>query len=157
MGADLGLQHRIEQLLFREADCLDRRDWDGWEALFAPDGMYWVPLGHDQADPLNHASLFFEDSIMRDVRRRRLDQVHAWSQHPVTYAARIVGNVRIVAGTDDAPTLRVRSTFQMTEWRRGSDLRQLAGHYTHDLVAIDEAWRIALKRVDLINCDGAHE
>jgi len=60
MGADLGLQHRIEQLLFREADCLDRRDWDGWEALFAPDGMYWVPLGHDQADPLNHASLFFE-------------------------------------------------------------------------------------------------
>lgn len=155
MTDDPMLAHAVAQYLYREADLLNSRQWEEWDALFTEDGMYWVPLEHGQADPLNHASLFYEDAIMRDVRRRRLDEARAWSQQPLTRAARIVGNVRVVE--QGADRLRVRSTFQMTEWRRGSEQRQLAGHYTHDLVGPAGAWRIALKRVDLINCDGIQD
>ncbi|QOZ52538.1 aromatic-ring-hydroxylating dioxygenase subunit beta [Bradyrhizobium sp. CCBAU 53338] len=149
-------QHEIEQYLYREAALLDDRDWEGWEALFTDDGTYWVPLTHGQLDPLNHASLFYEDGMMREVRRRRLEHVHAWSQLPVTRTARVVGNVMILSGAKSLGQLRVRSTFQLTEWRARRDLRQQAGHYTHSLILVDNQWRIQQKRVDLINCDGIH-
>ena len=148
-------QRAVEQFLYLEARLLDNRDWAAWDALFTDDGMYWVPLAHGQEDPLNHASLFYEDAMMRDVRRRRLEQRHAWSQQPVTRSARIVGNV--FPSVADDGILLVHSTFQMTEWRKGREQRQLAGHYTHTLVEDGPSWRIRLKRVDLINCDGIHD
>lgn len=150
------LQHEIEQWLYREADLLDFRDWEGWEALFAEDGTYWAPLSQTQTDALNEVSLFYEDAMMREVRRRRLVHVRAWSQLPVTQTARIVGNVRITAGSRDEGRLVVRSTFQLSEWRARRDQRQQAGHYTHTLILIDGDWRIKEKRVDLINSDGVH-
>lgn len=73
MVATADFQHEIEQYLYREAALLDDREWDRWEALFADGGTYWVPLAHDQTDALNHASLFYEDAMMREVRRRRLN------------------------------------------------------------------------------------
>jgi ethylbenzene dioxygenase subunit beta len=150
------LHHEIEQFLYHEAALLDDREWENWEALFTPDGTYWVPLTHDQADPLNHASLFYEDAMMREVRRRRLDHVRAWSQQPVTRTARVIGNMLIGSGSREQGELTVRSTFQLTEWRMRRDLRQLAGHYTHSLVIMHGEWRIRQKRVDLINCDAVH-
>lgn len=156
-GIDPATQHAIEQFLYHEARLLDARDWEAWDALFTEDGMYWVPLVHGQTDPLNHASLFYENAIMRDVRRRRLEAARAWSQQPITRSARIVGNVVVTNGSIDSGELDVRSTFQMTEWARRHDQRQLAGHYLHRLVRIGDAWRMRLKRVDLINCDGVHD
>ena len=149
------LHHEISLFLYQEARMLDERRWEEWEALFTRDGMYWVPLVPGQADPLNHASIFYEDAILRDVRRRRLEQARAWSQQPITRAARIVGNVLLLDG--DGESVVVRSTFQMTEWRKRREQRQIAGHYTHQLVPDSGSWRIRQKRVDLINCDGAHD
>lgn len=156
MRHTLEFHHEIEQYLAREAALLDDRDWEGWESLFAEGGTYWVPLAHGQADPLNHASLFYEDAMMREVRRRRLEHVRAWSQLPVTRTARIVGNVLITSGSKEKGELTVRSTFQLSEWRARRDQRQLAGHYTHFLALDGSDWKIKQKRVDLINCDGVH-
>lgn len=152
---DAQTQHLIEQYLYHEARLLDARDWVAWEHLFTADGMYWAPLTHDQVDPLNHASIFYENAIMRDVRRRRLGEIHAWSQQPVTRSSRIVGNVMLEPVAPDA--LTVYSTFHMVEWRKRNEQRHVAGHYTHHLVRQDDAWRIQLKRVDLVNCDGVHD
>jgi ethylbenzene dioxygenase subunit beta len=149
------LQHRVEQFLYREARLLDQGDYWAWEALFADDGLYWVPLTHGQTDPLNHASIFYEDAILRDVRIRRLAQPHAWSQDPPTRTARIVGNVMVLA--ESAEALQIGSTFQMVEWRKRREQRLLAGSYTHDLVPDGDSFKIKLKRVDLINCDGIQD
>lgn len=143
----------IEQFLFHEARLLDTRDFDAWLALWAPDGMYWVPHELGQSSPHDHISLFWEDRTLREVRVRRLRNARNWSQQPPTRTARLIGNI-MPAGTDDAGRLVVHSTFQLTEWRRGP--RQMAGHVTHKLVRADEAadggagWRIVLKRVDLL-------
>ena len=50
----------------------------------------------------------------------------------------------------------MHSVFQMTEWRKRQP-RQLAGRYTHKLAAEGDGWRIRMKRVDLVNCDDAHD
>jgi ethylbenzene dioxygenase subunit beta len=148
-------QQELTNFLSLEAHLLDERRWSEWDALFAPGGMYWMPLTHDQDDPINHTSLFYEDAILRDVRMRRLEQIHAWSQQPVTRTSRLVSNVLVLAYSDQAAS--VRSAFHLVEWRKRRDLRPVAGHYTHDLVRIDGRWRIKLKRVDIISCDGVQD
>ena len=74
---------------------------------------------------------------------------------PPTRSARLVGGVQ-VEGVDAGGNLVVHSVFQMTEWRKRQP-RQLAGRYTHKLAAEGDGWRIRMKRVDLVNCDDAHD
>jgi benzoate/toluate 1,2-dioxygenase beta subunit len=149
-----GLLAEVSAFLFHEARLLDARRWHEWLELFTPDGMYWAPLTHDQPDPVNHVSLFYEDAMLRDVRARRLEEKRAWSQQPVTQAARIVGNIIVLSAQDDV--FIVGSTFHMLEWRR-QEHRMLGGQYTHTLRRSGNSWRIALKRIDLINREGVQD
>ena len=41
----LQIQHEVEQFLYRQAACLDGKQWQEWIDLFAPDGIYWMPSG----------------------------------------------------------------------------------------------------------------
>jgi 3-phenylpropionate/cinnamic acid dioxygenase small subunit len=150
----VSLLEEVSAFLFDEARLLDQRRWDEWLALFTDDGLYWAPLRHDQPDAINHVSLFYEDALLREVRARRLEEKRAWSQQPVTQAARIVGNIAAASQAHDIVV--ATSTFHMLEWRR-SDHRMLGGHYTHHLHRGNDGWRIALKRVDLINCEGVQD
>ncbi len=144
----------VSAFLFHEARLLDQRRWHAWLDLFAEGGMYWIPLVHGQTDPINHASLFYEDALLREVRARRLEEKRAWSQQPVTQAARILGNVMLLP--EDDGDLVVASTFHMLEWRR-RDQRMLGGHATHRLRRTAQGLRIVLKRVDLINCEDVQD
>lgn len=151
--ADLSPQalREVEQFLYQEARLLDERRLQDWLALWDPQGRYWVPREHGQADPFDHVSLFWEDRVLREVRVRRLAHARSWSQQPPTRSVRLVGNVSI-EGRDAAGHLIVRSCLVCTEWRR--EQRQLAGTVHHKLVPADgDGWRIRLKRVDLVNCD----
>jgi len=156
-GAELGeaALRSVEQFVFQEARLLDERRFQEWLALWTPEGRYWVPRFHDQADPFEQVSLFWEDRLLREVRVRRVENARNWSQQPPTRSAHVVGNVS-VEGLDRAGHLIVRSSFQLTEWR--SHQRQLAGSVFHKLAATESGgWKIVLKRVNLINCDAAFE
>lgn len=142
----------VQQFLFHEARLLDERRFDEWNQLWTEDGRYWAPRRHDQENPFDHVSLFWEDAMLRDVRVRRLNHEHNWSQQPPTRASRLVGNV-MVDGVDAAGHLIVRSSLQMTEWRL--EQRQFGATVFHKLAATDDGgWKIVLKRVNLVNCDG---
>lgn len=154
---DMAVQREIEHFLSYEAHLLDSNELEMWDALFTDDGMYWMPLEHSQEDPLNHASIAYEDAILRDVRIRRLAERHAWSQLPPTYSTHQITNAIVTAYDVAAGTLTVQSRFQVIEWRKRNFQRHLAGGYVHDLVTMDGAWRIKLKRVNLVNCDGVHD
>ena len=144
----------VSAFLFHEARLLDQRKWHEWLGLFAEGGLYWVPLAHGQTDAIDHASLFYEYALLREVRARRLEEKRAWSQQPVTQAARIVGNIFLLP--EEAGDLVVASTFHMLEWRR-RDQRLLGGSYTHRLRRTPSGLRIVLKRVDLINCEDVQD
>lgn len=144
-------QRSVERFLFREARLLDERRFSDWLSLWAQHGRYWVPRFHDQTDPFERISLFWEDAMLREVRVRRLENPRNWSQQPPTRSARVMGNITI-EGLDAAGHLIVRSVVQLTEWRNGQ--RQLAGTVHHKLQATESGdWKIVLKRVDLVNCD----
>ena len=152
-GAELSAEaiRGVEQFLFHEARLLDERRFAEWLALWDPQGRYWVPRFHDQDNPFEQVSLFWEDKMLREVRVRRVENARNWSQQPPTRSAHVIGNI-MIEGLDAAGHLIVRSSFQLTEWRLTQ--RQLAGAVFHKLAATDDGgWKIVLKRVNLVNCD----
>lgn len=146
------LRRQVEAFIYRESRLLDERRFDEWLTLWADDGRYWVPRHHDQDNPYDQISLFWEDSMLRKTRVRRLTNKRNWSQQPVTRSSRLVGSVQI-DGRDDSDRIVVRSSLHFTDYRL--EQRHLAAQTFHKLerIGLDE-WRMHLKRVDLVNCDG---
>jgi 3-phenylpropionate/cinnamic acid dioxygenase small subunit len=139
-----------EDFLIHEARLLDEARFDEWLALFTPEAHYWVPSEPDQQSALDTVSLIYDDRRLLETRVRRLASPRIYSQEPRSRTSRIVTNVT-VEGADDNAT-EVRSKFMIVEYRR-EEQRIFAGTYRHTLVATGGDIRIALKRVDLVNCD----
>jgi len=147
----------IEQFLYREAACLDDRNrWQEWLDLFTDDATYWIPYSKDHKDPLEHASIIYEDGVMRAVRIGKLLHPKSWSQQPASRTARVVGNVQIAGPEPERGDLAVLSTFNMLEFRRDR-YQAYGGTYRHHLRRVGDQWKIAHKRVDLISADGIYE
>jgi 3-phenylpropionate/cinnamic acid dioxygenase small subunit len=147
-------QQAITQFLHHEARLLDEHRWDEWQRLFTPEGLYWVPLVHGQTDPINHASLFCEDALLRSMRARRLEQARAYSQQPPTRTVHVVGNIGLESRDEEGCV--VRSTFLLLEWRK-TEQRTFGGSVLHTLQREGDGFRIRMKRVELVNCDAPHE
>ncbi|MCU0870445.1 MAG: aromatic-ring-hydroxylating dioxygenase subunit beta [Burkholderiales bacterium] len=150
------LHHAVTQFVLREARLLDEGRLDAWLDLFAPDGLYWVPLAHGQTDMRTHASLFHEDALLRALRVQRLAQARVFSQQPPAHTVRVVGGVMLDRVADDASEVEARSTLHLVE-ARGDAQRVFGAVVHHWLRRVDRDWRIVVKRVDLVNCDAAHE
>ena len=144
------MTQEVEALLYEEADCLDDADLDRWIELYTEDGTYWMPAVPDQEDPLNHISLFYDDRVLMEVRRRNLKHPRAPSKDYPIRCSHLISNVRVVK--DGASGCTVKSNFQCVVYYNNKQTLY-AGRYTHELVRQDGALRIRAKRVDLINCD----
>jgi len=142
---------QCEAFLIREAQLLDDGYFDAWLALFTADARYWVPSTPGQESPHDTISLMYDDRRLLETRVRRLADPRIYSQEPRSRTSRIVTNLSFPPGDGEPGTL-VRSKFIMVEYRR-EEQRLFAGTYLHRLVGEAGSLRIAMKRVDLVNCD----
>jgi 3-phenylpropionate/cinnamic acid dioxygenase small subunit len=139
-----------EKFLAFEARLLDEARFDDWLGLFLPDAKYWVPSEPRQESPYDTVSLMYDDRRLLETRVRRLASPRIYSQEPRSRTSRMVTNVTI---EDQSPkTCRVRSKFMMIEFRR-NEQRIFGGTYQHHLARNEGKIQIALKRVELVNCD----
>ena len=137
-----------------EAYLLDTRRYEEWNALFTDDAFYWVPLIPDQEDGLNHTSHLYEDKLLRELRIERLKSPRAFSQQPPSRCHHLL-QVPVVEQFDaEANRFVVRTGFHYTE-SQGDELQFYVGTFFHHLTVQDGALRMALKRVNLLNCDAA--
>ena len=113
-------------------------------------------LANEQADPINHLSLVYEDAMMREVRINRLHHDRAWSQQPRSRTAHSVSCIVVESADPEDGTVCVGSSFHMSEWR-SFGMRTFAGLCTHDLRLTDQGLKIVQKRVDLIDSEGVFE
>jgi benzoate/toluate 1,2-dioxygenase beta subunit len=142
---------KIEQFLYDEANLLDNPDLDNWINLYTEDGTYWMPVIEDQADPINHVSIFYDDRVMMEVRRRNFVHPRAASKDHTVRSSHIIGNVRRQGSTDQGD-LVVTSNFQALVFYR-NEQRAYGGKYEHHLVADGDSYKIRHKKVSLINCE----
>ena len=147
VGADL--QREVEQFLYVQAELLDGKHWQAWIDLFAPDGVYWMPVTRDQTEWEGSPSIFAEDKLMMEIRQGRVSHPNAWSQAPMWETNHLVSHVMLESVND--AEIRVRSRFHMMELRR-DDIRHFGGSYRHTLARDSSgALKIKLQRVDLFN------
>jgi benzoate/toluate 1,2-dioxygenase beta subunit len=144
----------VEQFLYRQAELLDGKEWQGFIDLFTTDGVYWMPASPEQITWDGVPSIFAEDRNLMTVRMKRLTHPHAWSQAPLWGTNHLVGNVMIESESDGE--LVVRSRFHMMEFRRDAS-RHFAGSYRHRLRRTGDGLRIALQRVDMVNAQGPYD
>lgn len=147
--------HELIDFVYDEAVLLDEHRYDEWLDLFTADGRYWMPLVPGQTDARLHASLLYEDTLLLKVRIERLNGQRTFSQQPQSRCHHLLQRPRVLERDDDQGLYLVRSAFHYVEWRQ--DVQTLyAGWSRHELVRdAGGRLRIRLKRVDLLNCDGA--
>ena len=149
------LHREVEQLLYLQAELLDAKHWQAWIDLFAPEGIYWMPVAPEQTEWESSPSIFIEDKLMMEIRKGRVSHPNAWSQAPQWETNHLVSHVAIESATGD--TIVVRSRFHMMELRRDA-IRHFGGRYTHTLVRGEGgALRIKLQRVDLFNSQASFD
>jgi benzoate/toluate 1,2-dioxygenase beta subunit len=142
---------RFRGLLEREARLLDQQRFDAWLALYTPECVYWVPTTPEGGDPRREVAISFDDRRRMEDRIFRLRTGYAWSQAPRSRTVRMISNVEVFATRRDAVRM-VRSNFLISEFRVDGT-RYLSGWCGHRLVQQDGQWLIAVRQVNLIDCD----
>jgi 3-phenylpropionate/cinnamic acid dioxygenase small subunit len=154
----------IEHFLYREAMLLDEKRWQEWLALYTEDCFYWVPSVVGQADPVNTISLYAEDRMRMEMRVIRITHPRAFSQDFPTRMSHVIGNVMldpdggttVDGGMAPKADLVVRSSVHILEFRK-EEQRLFGGPMHHWLRRAGGDFKIAMKRIDLINCDAPME
>jgi len=141
----------IVRFLYAEARLLDEKRWDEWYALFAEDGVYWVPLARGQTDSEIHTSLAYEDRLLLRLRIERLRR-HPLSQRPPSFSQHVLQAPELE--TAGGSSWLTRTPFFYAE-ARGDETLHLAGVARHTLIREAGSIRIRMKRIELVNCDAA--
>jgi len=149
-----GAQHEAEQLLYRQSELLDGKEWQAWIDLFTPDGVYWMPPEPSHTTWEGMPAIFAEDKNLMTVRMKRILHPDAWSQRPLWETNHVVSNV--VVEKETKTEVVVRSRFHMLELRR-DDVRHFAGRYRHTLKKTARGLAIKLQRVDMANAQAAYD
>lgn len=150
----LSTHQTLVDVVYHEARCIDEQRWDEWLALYTDDAHYWMPLTHGQTDPLLQGSLMYEDKMLLGIRVERLKGRRTFSQEPISRCHHLLQAPSVEMLDAGQGQARLRTAFHYVE-TRGDDQQLYAGWASHDLRWQGEAWRIVLKRVDLVNCDAA--
>ncbi|MGH8724337.1 MAG: aromatic-ring-hydroxylating dioxygenase subunit beta [Burkholderiales bacterium] len=140
----------VEQFLYHEARLLDTGQLEAWLELFTEDATYWVPLEKDQRDPLETSSIIHDDRTLLELRVKQARHPKAHARLPLARTVHQVGNIMVEDGKDE---IKVTSTLQLVEFR--NDKQRLYGALVeHRLRRLDGSFKIAHKRVDLVNSEG---
>lgn len=142
----------VAAFLYREARLADEHRYEEWLALWDDaDICYWIPNGRDDPDPHREISITYDDRARLEDRIHRLSGRFAHAQRPQSRMRRLVSNIETTQPS--AHLLHVESNFLLAELRHGSqDL--FAGRAIHEIrLQADGSWRIAAKKVLLVNND----
>jgi 3-phenylpropionate/cinnamic acid dioxygenase small subunit len=141
----------VEQFLYYEALLLDTQQFEAWLELFTDDATYWVPLERNQEDPLETSSIIHDDRTLLELRVKQARHPRAHARQPLARTVHQVGNVMV--SEQQAGDITVNSTLQLVEFRN-EEQRLYGALVQHRLRRANGGFKIAHKRVDLVNSEG---
>lgn len=146
-------RYEIEQFLFREARYADESDYDAWEALWTDDALYWVPANGADSDPRREMSVIYDNRSRIRTRLKQARTGRRYAAAPVSNLRRSLSNIEFLGGRttpDGKADIEVGANFLLLESRaRGNHL--WGGRVTYRVRATDEGWRLAYKKVVLVD------
>jgi benzoate/toluate 1,2-dioxygenase subunit beta len=148
---------QAEEFIYREVRLLDRGQWRAWRALIAADGLYWVPSGDPDADPDAHCSVIYCDPQALDDRLERAESGFYWVGQPPIRSVHVVSNVLVDAAPGNPVQVECNQViylYREGDARRDQPLHILPARCEYRLVEGEGGWRIACKKVVLLQGDG---
>ena len=130
---------------------LDTQRYEEWLELFTEDATYWVPLEQGQKDPHETSSIIYDDRTLLELRVKQIRHPRAHARQPLARTVHQIGNVSVQS--DTAQEVRVASTLTLIEFRNEKQ-RVYGALIEHRLRRTGDTFRIAHKRVDLVNSEG---
>ena len=146
------LVHEISQFLLREARYADDHRYEEWEALWADDGIYWIPANGDDIDPERQMSIIYDNRSRIGLRVRQLMTGKRYTQEPQSRLRRIVGDIELVKA--DGHELHVACNTMIFESALRGDVIW-ASRNEFVLRRDGKDFKIARKKVALVNNDKA--
>ena len=142
---------QLQHFLWHEARLLDTQRYEEWLELFTEDATYWLPLEQGQQDPFATSSIIHDDRTLLGLRVKQLRHPRAHARVPLARTVHQVSNVMVEK--DSPEELVVASTLSVIEFR--NEKQRLYGALVeHRLRRNKGSYRIARKRVDLVNSEG---
>jgi 3-phenylpropionate/cinnamic acid dioxygenase small subunit len=150
----VGDDRTLIEFVYREARLIDEKRFDEWYDLYADDCRYWMPLMRGQLEGAEYTSLFDEDKLMLKIRIERLHNPKSYSQAQPSWCQHIL-QAPSVEGRDPASGIAVlRTAFMYLEYQQ--DQQEIyAGVVWHHLKRVGEKILIAVKKIELLNCEAA--
>lgn len=144
----------VEQFLYREARLADENDYDGWEALWTDDALYWVPSDLD-ADPATHVSIIYDNRSRISTRMKQVKTGKRYAQAPPSNLRRLISNIELLGGRANAVggvDLELGANFIVFESRQRENTIW-GGRYTYRLRKEGDEIRLVYKKVVLVDHD----
>ena len=147
-------RHLLDQVtayIYRESRLADAHQYEAWEALWADDGIYWIPADGDGNDPDAEMSIIYDNRSRIALRVRQLLTGRHHTQSPRSPLCRVVSNIEILG--DDGTMVHATSNALVFEAHlRGDTLWGARTEYK--LRREGNAFRMVLKKVILANNGG---
>lgn len=145
---------QVGEFLYHEARLLDTQQYEAWLELFTEDATYWVPLEQGQKDALETSSIIHDDRTLLELRVKQFRHPRAHARQPLPRTVHQIGNIAVVSQNDSET--KVASSLVLVEFR--NEKQRLWGALVeHRLRRDGDAWKIAHKRIDLVNSEGELE
>jgi len=141
----------VAEFLYREARLADESRYAEWLALWADDGVYWVPATTDpDVDPDAQISHIYDNKTRITTRVKLLETGHRFSQLPASPMRRLVSNIE-VEPIDGGYV--VGSNFLLVELsvQAKHETHLWAGRVTHRLRRVAGELRMSEKKVVLVD------
>ncbi|RJF89861.1 ring-hydroxylating dioxygenase subunit beta [Oleomonas cavernae] len=147
-ATDVALLQDVTQFIYREARLQDEHRYEDWEALWADDGVYWVPANGEGTDPDLEMSILYDNRSRIGLRVRQLMTGRRYSQMPKSELRRLVSNIEILETGSDSVTVGCNALIYESNYK-GETLWASRNQYVLRRVAGD--FRMALKKVVFVN------
>lgn len=144
----LELFHHVSQFLFMEARLQDTHDYDGWEALWTDDAIYWVPANGHDTDPEHQMSILYDNRSRISIRIKQLKTGRHHTQTPRSELARTLSNIELMDVRGDEVDV-IANAVIFEDNMRGETLWASRNSYTLRLVA--GMLKLVRKKVGLVN------
>ena len=150
----------VRDLLYLEADLLDRRQWQQWLALYIQDCVYWVPswASEDELteDPeLEVNMIYLKGKPSLEARIYRIQSGQSYATSPLARTSHLVDTIRLL--NDDAENIAASAKWMTMSMdpRWGKQIH--GGWYEYLLRRSDDGLHIAQKKIVLLESviDGA--
>ena len=153
MSAKIEMLNKIEDLIFLEADLLDRKQWQDWIDLYTSDCVIWVPSWDSEEqlveDPeLSVNMMYLVGKPALEARVHRITSVDAYASLPLARTMHSVTNIRLVEETSTIFKEEAKWIVLCLDPRRGKIWR--GGWYDYSLEKCQKGLQIQAKKLTLM-------